>query len=98
MDQSLLAFISETMERIRTGDLGIGKVMGSERPLQEHLAQIAFLRGLIECLRLRDLSVVHYLLHEMIPVSFVSIFDSVGRSIGCNDAAANTFVTSYIFK
>ncbi|KAF9955542.1 hypothetical protein BGZ72_003631 [Mortierella alpina] len=67
MDQSLLAFISETMERIRTGDLGIGKVMGSERPLQEHLAQIAFLRGLIECLRMRDLSVVHYLLHEMIP-------------------------------
>ncbi|KAF9984063.1 hypothetical protein BGZ75_004373 [Mortierella antarctica] len=66
-DQRLQTFIAESMERIRTGDLGVGKATGGGRPLEEHLSQIAFLRGLIECLRLRDQSVVHYLLRELIP-------------------------------
>ncbi|KAI7817236.1 hypothetical protein BC939DRAFT_335406 [Gamsiella multidivaricata] len=55
------------MDRMRIGDLGIGENVGSDQHLQEYLAQAAFLKGLIECLRLRDHDMVRYLVHEMIP-------------------------------
>lgn len=69
-DPRIKRLLTDLAERIRTGDLGVG--IGKEikdRPLQEHNARITFLRGLVECIRLRDQSLLHYLLHEVIPVS-----------------------------
>ncbi|KAG9067454.1 hypothetical protein KI688_012237 [Linnemannia hyalina] len=59
------------MDRIRSGDLGVKSDPTADRAQMEHNADIAFLRGLIECIRLRDQTTVHYLLHELLPVYWV---------------------------
>ncbi|OAQ29570.1 hypothetical protein K457DRAFT_32202 [Linnemannia elongata AG-77] len=59
------------MDRIRFGDLGVKSDPTADRAQLEHNAEIAFLRGLIECIRLRDQTTVHYLLHELLPVYWV---------------------------
>ncbi|KAG0296788.1 hypothetical protein BGZ96_008516 [Linnemannia gamsii] len=59
------------MDRIRTGDLGVRSEPTADRSQLEHNAEIAFLRGLIECIRLRDQTTVYYLLHELLPVYWV---------------------------
>ncbi|KAF9393611.1 hypothetical protein CPC16_001601 [Podila verticillata] len=67
-DPRMRRLLTDLTQRIRAGDLGVG--IGREikdRPLQEHNAQISFLRGLVECIRLRDQNILHYLLHEVIP-------------------------------
>ncbi|KAG0004625.1 hypothetical protein BGZ79_008697 [Entomortierella chlamydospora] len=66
-DRSLQLFLHELMKRIRTGDLGLGDEKTKNPSLQEHNAKIAFLHGLIGCLRLPDLETIHFLVHEMIP-------------------------------
>ncbi|KAF9583807.1 hypothetical protein BGW38_008466 [Lunasporangiospora selenospora] len=55
------------MDRIRTGDLGFGFQKTTDRPKQERLAHVAFLRGLAECLRLRDQMSVRLLVQDFIP-------------------------------
>jgi hypothetical protein len=64
------------MERIRAGDLGVKSDSTMDQEHLEHNAEIAFLRGLIECLRLRDQTTVHFLLHDLLPVSAEPIFSS----------------------
>ncbi|KAG0045142.1 hypothetical protein BGZ83_009603 [Gryganskiella cystojenkinii] len=66
-DPRIKSLATEIMDRIRIGDLGLGKELQQDRASQELNAQVAFLRGLIECLRSRDHSVVHFVLHELIP-------------------------------
>lgn len=68
-DPRMRRLLTDLTLRIRAGDLGvrIGREI-KDRPLREHNAQIAFLRGLVECIRLRDQNLLHYLLHEVIPV------------------------------
>ncbi|KAF9154391.1 hypothetical protein BG015_001079 [Linnemannia schmuckeri] len=59
------------MDRIRSGDLGVKSDPTADQAQLEHNAEIAFLRGLVECIRLRDQTTVHYLLHELLPVYWV---------------------------
>ncbi|KAG0306222.1 hypothetical protein BGZ98_002776 [Dissophora globulifera] len=66
-DGRLQRFATELMERIRIGDLGVSSDVPGDRPSQEHYSQVAFLTGLIECLRLRDMDAIQYLIHELIP-------------------------------
>lgn len=68
-DQRLQLLATDVMERIRIGDLGLGKESLQNSTAKELSAQAAFLRGLIECLRSRDQKVVHFVLHELIPVT-----------------------------
>jgi len=67
-EPQLQLLATEVMERIRIGDLGLGKGPLQSEEEQALLAQVAFLRGLIECLRSRDHNVVHFVLHKLIPV------------------------------
>lgn len=67
-EPQLQLLATEVMERIRIGDLGLGNGPLQNEEEQALLAQVAFLRGLIECLRSRDHNVVHFVLHELIPV------------------------------
>ncbi|GJJ73116.1 hypothetical protein EMPS_05474 [Entomortierella parvispora] len=66
-EPQLQLLATEVMERIRIGDLGLGREPLKNEEEQTLAAQVAFLRGLIECLRSRDHNVVHFVLHELIP-------------------------------
>ncbi|KAG0253183.1 hypothetical protein BG011_006509, partial [Mortierella polycephala] len=66
-DRRLQNDIADLIERMRIGDLGIGREPVSDQELQEHMSQVALLCALFECLRLRDQAVVHFLVHDMIP-------------------------------
>ncbi|KAG0375632.1 hypothetical protein BGX24_008839, partial [Mortierella sp. AD032] len=70
-DRRIQDLSTNLMERIRTGDLGVKSDSTADRAQVEHNAEIAFLRGLIECIRLRDQTTVHFILHELLPVSDV---------------------------
>ncbi|KAF9132432.1 hypothetical protein BGW39_000145 [Mortierella sp. 14UC] len=70
-DRRIQNLSTTLIERIRAGDLGVKSDSTADRTHLERNAEIAFLRGLIECIRLRDQTTVHFLLHELLPVYWV---------------------------
>ncbi|KAF9928463.1 hypothetical protein FBU30_002365 [Linnemannia zychae] len=89
------------MERIRTGDLGVKSNSTVDQAQLEYYAEVAFIRGLIGCMRLRDQKVVHYLLHELLPIYWVEpspkypfVLDESIRTFG---QAASEFVLNAPF-
>lgn len=67
-DHQVQNVATELMERIRVGDLGVGKDVADDPPLHEYSARVAFLKGLIQCLRQRDQDTNHFIVHNLIPV------------------------------
>ncbi|KAG0277970.1 hypothetical protein BGZ95_004993 [Linnemannia exigua] len=70
-DRRIQDLSTTLIERIRAGDLGVKSDSTADRAQVEHNAEIAFLRGLIECIRLRDQTAVHFILHELLPMYWV---------------------------
>jgi hypothetical protein len=68
-DRQVQDFITGLMDRIRVGDLGTGRDIANDPALHEYYARVAFLKGLIQCLRQRDQDITHFIINNLIPVS-----------------------------
>lgn len=68
-DRQVQNFVNGLMERIRVGDLGTGRDIANDPALHEYYARVAFLKGLLQCLRQKDQDITHFIINTLIPVS-----------------------------
>ncbi|ORZ15402.1 hypothetical protein BCR41DRAFT_353710 [Lobosporangium transversale] len=67
-DHRIQVFLTEILERIRIGDLGIkSETSNIDRSVQEYRARVTFLQCLIECMRFSDQNATRFLICNMIP-------------------------------
>lgn len=67
-DRRVQNVATELMERIRVGDLGVGRDVADDPPSHEYRARVAFLKGLIQCIKQRDQDTNQFIVHNLISV------------------------------